>query len=190
MCQTLIPVLAGLPGFEYCDDIIAGKDYEDLLAQLMQLVFVPHEMFGRFTLRKMCCFGWNYDIRTGELMRTPGPLPGCLLPLRELCAAKAGVTASDFEQAIVTLYDQKNAGIGAHIDAPKVFGPVVMGVSLGSAVKMVFERDRSRHTITLKPGSLYVMKGEARQDWTHKIDSTPNPPRLSVVFRSLAPVIL
>jgi hypothetical protein len=55
-----------------------------------------------------------------------------------------------------------------------------------SAVEMEFEREGVRYVKTLEPGSLYVMRGEARCQWKHAICRIPDPPRLSVVFRSVA----
>jgi alkylated DNA repair dioxygenase AlkB len=171
-------------GFEYFPEIISRPEANSLADQLWQLPFVSHVMRGQPTKRKMHHYGWCYAPQLKTLNPAPEPIPDWLLPLRDRCAELAQSLAQDFQQAIVTLYGQKDAGIGLHIDAP-AFGPCVLGVSLLSAVEMVFEREGVRYAATLEPRSLYVMRGEARYSWSHAIYRIPNPPRLSVVFRSV-----
>jgi alkylated DNA repair dioxygenase AlkB len=172
-------------GFVYHPGIISGSEADLLADRLRRLDFDPHVMRGRLTKRKMHCFGWNYDPQRKGLVPVPNPIPDWLLPFRDKCAAQIGDPGAEFEQAIVTLYGQKDAGIGPHIDAP-TFGPCVLGVSLLSAVEMELEREGVRYVKTLEPGSLYVMRGAARYEWKHAIYRISNPPRLSVVFRSVA----
>jgi alkylated DNA repair dioxygenase AlkB len=185
MRQTPIPLEDAPPSFEYYPEIITAAESDLLAERLMRLEFVWHAMRGRLTKRKMHCFGWNYETQRRTLAQAPEQIPDWLLFLRDLCAEKAGAPAGDFQQAIVTYYGEKDAKIGPHIDAP-VFGPIVLGVSLGSAVEMVFERAGIKRAIELEPRSLYVMKDEARYQWKHAICKTPSPPRLSVVFRNEA----
>jgi len=171
-------------GFEYRPGFISCSEADSLAKRLLQLPFIPSVMRGQPTRRKMHHFGWNYGPQQRNLTPAPDPIPDWLLPLRDRCAEWAQSQAQDFQQAIVTLYGQKDAGIGPHIDAP-AFGPCVLGVSLRSAVEMVFEREGVRYAATLEPRSLYVMRGEARYSWKHAIYKIQTPPRLSVVFRSV-----
>jgi len=184
MLQTPIPIEEAPAGFEYYPEIITATESDFLMEQLMRLEFVSHAMRGRTTKRKMHCFGWNYESNRRTLSRAADQIPDWLIFLRDRCAAVAGAEVGDFQQAIVTLYDRKDAGIGPHTDAP-AFGPILLGVSLLSAAEMIFERDNIRCDITLEPRSLYVMKDEARYQWKHAICRTLNPPRMSVVFRSV-----
>ncbi len=172
-------------GFAYRPGFISCSEEDSLAERLLRLPFIPSVMRGQPTRRKMHHFGWNYGPQQRTLTPAPNPIPDWLLPLRDRCAEWAQSQSQDFQQAIVTLYWQKDAGIGPHIDAP-VFGPCVFGVSLLSSVEMVFEREGVRYASKLEPRSLYVMRGEARYSWSHTIYWIPNPPRLSVVFRSVA----
>jgi alkylated DNA repair dioxygenase AlkB len=185
MRKAYITTLDAPAGFEYFPDFISRPEADSLAEQLWQLPFVSHVMRGRHTKRKMHHYGWCYAPQLKTLNPAPEPIPDWLLLLRDRCAELAQSLAQDFQQAIVTLYGQKGAGIGPHVDAP-AFGPCVLGVSLLSEVEMEFEREGVRYVKTLEPGSLYVMGGEARYEWKHAIHRIPNPPRLSVVFRSVA----
>jgi len=189
MSQTRIPLEDAPPGFEYHPEIITSAESDFLAERLMRLEFASHAMRGRLTKRKMHCFGWNYESNRRTLSRAPEQIPDWLNFLRDRCAAVAGAEAIDFQQAIVSLYGQKDAGIGPHIDAP-AFGPILLGVSLLSAAEVIFERDNIRCDITLEPRSLYVMKDETRYQWKHTICRTPSPPRLSIVFRSVTMTLI
>jgi alkylated DNA repair dioxygenase AlkB len=185
MRQTPIPLEDAPPGFEYYPEIITAAEADFLVERLMQLEFVSHAMRGQLTKRKMHCFGWNYESNRRTLTRASEQIPDWLTHFRDRSAAIAGAEAGNLQQAIVTLYDRKDAGIGPHTDAP-AFGPILLVVSLLSAAEMIFERDNDKFAITLEPRSLYVMKDEAHYQWKHAICRTPPPPRLSVVFRSVA----
>jgi alkylated DNA repair dioxygenase AlkB len=110
-----------------------------------------------------------------------------LKKLRETCARLAGDSNSRmFDQATVSCYSLKEAGIGPHIDSVRLYGPVILGISLGSAVDLVFERIGHQPVrVRLEPRSLMVLKGEARYQWKHRIKRTPQPPRVSITFRSV-----
>jgi len=77
---------------------------------------------------------------------------------------------------------------GPHRDAPQ-YGETIAGLSLGETATMIFEHingTRQRLTAHLPEGSLYIMRGEARHQYTHR--TTPiNGLRWSVTFRQLQP---
>ncbi|MFG3710343.1 alpha-ketoglutarate-dependent dioxygenase AlkB [Micromonospora sp. NPDC047730] len=77
--------------------------------------------------------------------------------------------------------------IGWHRDAP-AFGPTVVGLSLGAACRLRFQRgtgdDRRVYEVELAPRSAYVLAGAARTSWQHSIPPVPAL-RHSVTFRQL-----
>jgi alkylated DNA repair dioxygenase AlkB len=105
---------------------------------------------------------------------------------REQAAALAGLAPNTLEQVLVARYPP-GAGIGWHRDAP-MFGPVVVGVSLGAGCVLRFRRGDGparmlrRHVLARR--SAYVLSGPARAIWQHSI-----PPvaalRYSVTFRTV-----
>jgi alkylated DNA repair dioxygenase AlkB len=68
-------------------------------------------------------------------------MPDFLAPLRERAAALANLPPGTLEQVLVARHPA-GAGIGWHRDAP-MFGPVVVGVSLGAPAVMRFRRGRT-----------------------------------------------
>lgn len=87
-------------------------------------------------------------------------------------------------QVIINLY-RPGEGITPHVDLLDRFGDGIVGVSLGSGCVMQFaevklaqspEADDGRvggletAAVFLPHGSVYVMSGKARYEWTHGID--------------------
>ncbi len=142
-----------------------------------------HEVPSR---RRVRHFGVDYDFATWGTTATE-PIPGQLLPLRERAAALAEVEPASFVEALVTHYPP-GAGIGWHRDA-SAFGPVVVGVSLGSDAVMRFQRraaggERRVFEQPLARRSAYVLSGAARSAWQHSVPAVTEE-RWSVTFRQL-----
>ncbi|MDY0884998.1 alpha-ketoglutarate-dependent dioxygenase AlkB [Dongia soli] len=130
-------------------------------------------------------FGWHYDF-SKALIEEAAPIPDWLMPMQQLAAQFAGLKATDLVQALL-IYYPPGATLGWHRDRP-VFEHV-LGISLGTTVKMRFRRRRDRgfqrHAAVLPPRSLYHLAGEARHLWEHSIPAT-DVTRWSITFRSLS----
>jgi alkylated DNA repair dioxygenase AlkB len=173
------------PGLLYFPGAVSSEDERRVLEEL-----APRVSWGRFTLlgqasrREIAAFGVRYAT-TSETPVPPVPFPDELLAIRERCAALAGVDPTAFGNALLTRYPA-GAGIGWHRDF-RVFGPVVLGVSLVGPARLKL-RDRLDHadtyTLELAPRSLYVLAGEARSRWQHSLAPVKSL-RYSVTFRSL-----
>ena len=142
-------------------------------------------MRGQVARRTVRHYGFDYGYESWELMPSD-PLPSYLEPVRERCAGWAGLPADDLAQTLVTRYPP-GATIGWHRDA-MVFGGVVVGVSLGGACVMRFQRrvgeERRVYELELAPRSAYVLSGAARMAWQHSIPAVPQL-RYSITFRTL-----
>ncbi|HEV2798669.1 MAG TPA: alpha-ketoglutarate-dependent dioxygenase AlkB, partial [Nocardioides sp.] len=120
----------------------------------------------------------TWGTTTGE------PIPLELEPLRHRAAGLAEVEAVTLVEALVTHYPP-DAGIGWHRDAT-AFGPVVVGVSLGSDAVMRFQRrsggERRVFEQLLPRRSAYVLAGAARSTWQHSLPPVADE-RWSITFR-------
>lgn len=118
--------------------------------------------------RRVQHYGWRYDYRARKIdasMRL-GALPSWAQALAERIE-REGRSALP-EQVIVNEY-LPGQGITAHIDCVPCFGPVVLSLSLGSACAMDLRKDSEHVSLALRPRSLLVLTGPARDAWSHGI---------------------
>lgn len=121
--------------------------------------------------RRVQHYGYRYDYRRRTV--TPemhlGKLPDWLYTIAyQIHSDRYMPTIAD--QCIINEYEP-GQGISAHVDCEPCFGDVVCSLSLGSPCVMVFEHLQTGRRVEqkLEPGSMVVMSGEARYDWTHAI---------------------
>lgn len=171
-------------GLRYVPGFLPPEDQAFLLRKLEAIPFDRWQQIwfrGQLARRRKLAFGWNYEPGS-RLVEPAPPFPDYLPPLRDRCAAEAGLPAEALVQATMTFYPP-GAGIGPHKDAP-FFGDEVVGVSLGSAERILFRRGKDKVALTLEPGSLLVVSGPARSVWTHEMPPVAAT-RFSIYFRSL-----
>ncbi len=147
--------------------------------------------------RRVQHYGWRYDYRARQVTQDLrlGPLPDWLAPLAEAVGVGAGFGVTP-DQVIVNEY-LPGQGISAHIDCVPCFGPVIASLSLGAMVEMEFRHAATgvRCSHVLPEGSLLVLSGPARYEWTHAIPArrsdviegvrTARTRRVSLTFRSV-----
>jgi DNA oxidative demethylase len=172
-------------GLIYEPEFIGEDEERMLLTAIGELPFHQVRMHGVVARRTVIHFGWDYGYESWKI-EPAEPLPPVLLPLRARCADVIGRHPQELEQTLVARYPP-GAGIGWHRDAP-MFGPEVVGVSLGSECAMRFRRKAGESfevwVQQLEPRSLYVLRGPARKEWQHMIRQAPEL-RHSVTFRTV-----
>jgi alkylated DNA repair dioxygenase AlkB len=176
------PLIAGL---DYRPNFIDPDEERQLIERLGKLELSPFRFHGWLGNRKTQSFGWRYDFDDASFTRTE-PIPAWLQPLRDKAAAFVGVPPGDIHHALIARYDA-GAGIGWHKDRD-VFEKVV-GISLGTPATLRFrQRDGGtfrRANLEIEPRSAYLLSGEARWNWEHRI--TPGEQlRFSITFRTLS----
>jgi alkylated DNA repair dioxygenase AlkB len=178
-------MLADLPqGFAYHPAVLAEAEERELASHLEALEFAAVTMRGKVARRRTKHFGWVYGYESWRI--TPGPpIPDFLDPIRRRVAQLARVSPEALVEVLVNAYPP-GAGIGWHRDAPQ-FG-LVIGVSLLGECRLRFQRGRgaARQTraATIAPRSIYVLDGDARDEWQHSVPPTKTL-RYSVTFRTL-----
>ena len=174
-------------GLTYREGLIAVEEEAALLERFADLEVTPLVMHGVPSRRLTRHFGVGYDF-DARGTREVEPIPGYLLDLRARAADIAGVDTESFVEALISFYPP-GATIGWHKDV-LAFGGVVVGISLGSACAMRFQRtaaggERRVFEQPLAPRSAYVLTGAARWTWQHSIPPVAAD-RWSVTFRQLA----
>ena len=172
-------------GLDYRADFITPDEEAALIEHLEVMDLAPFRFQGWTGNRKTRSFGWRFDFDDASLQPTE-PIPDWLEPLRDKAAALAGVVPGDIAHALIARYDP-GAGIGWHKDR-SVFDRVV-GVSLRSPATLRFRRRTPsgfrRFSLPVEPRSAYLLWGEARYDWEHRI--VPGEAlRFSITFRTLS----
>ena len=192
-------VSPGIPGLRYAPDFL-GADEEATVVER-----IDRNPWSEELRRRVQHYGFRYDYRTRQ---TPAveqgrPLTGWARAIaRRLC--EGGFLPEMPDQLIVNEY-RGNQGIGRHRDS-LCFADGIATVSLLESWEMVFRRADGREAaraFRLERGSVAVLTGEARYDWTHEIPKrwsepapghgggghgrTPRGRRLSLTFRRVLP---
>jgi alkylated DNA repair dioxygenase AlkB len=176
------------PGFLYVPELISDAEERALLAWFAGSSAWKEVTFrGQTARRRAMSFGARYLTQGRRLTPAP-PLPpelaayrvrmvaaACTRLGREL--ALAGRTAADFALCTALHYPPGGA-IGWHTDN-RAFGPTVLSLSLGAPARLQLRhaaaaadgRDGAAgaRDLVLAPRSLFVLAGEARVAWQHRI---------------------
>lgn len=108
-------------------------------------------------------YGYIYNYKGGNLKSGP-ILEGPILEIAQMIK-KTGLMNP--VQCIVNEYYRQQC-IAPHIDSLS-FGPVIMGLSIGSDGVMVFKRGNEQFNCFLPRRSLVMLSGPARYEWKHGI---------------------
>ena len=172
------------PGFLYVANLITPGEERALVEWFAHAAAWYEVKFrGQTARRRAMAFGARYLTQGRRLLPAP-PLPPELAPYRDrmvdaACAGLgrnlmlAGLLPTDF--ALCTALDYPpTAGIGWHTDN-RAFGPTVLSLSLGAPARLQLRlaADTAAHVPVLEyelaPRSLFVLAGEARASWQHRI---------------------
>ncbi len=167
---------------------------EALLATIDQGAWTP--IGESENARRVQQYGVRYNHSAAAVQRDPAdPIPDWCAAIGERILAEGHMDAAP-EQVIINEYFP-GQGIASHVDHPEGFGPVVVSITLGSAVTMDYTAVKSgdRHEVYLENGSLVAMRGPARYGWKHGIAKRnydmvegkriPRERRVSLTFRTL-----
>lgn len=169
-------------GFSYHPAFLSPAQQATLLGELAALPFRRDTFRGIPMRRTIVCYGSDFDAQRHSARNPAPPIPEYLAPIRDRAAAVAGVAAEALTQAIIWRYPAK-VGIGWHVDN-SAYGPVICGLSLAAPAVMKLKREAERRRFELAPGSLYILRDEARYDWMHTVDGNREE-RYSITFRSM-----
>jgi len=174
-----------IAGLEYREALIGEAEEQALIAHLDAEELTTFRFHGWLGNRRTQSFGWRYDFDDASFQKTV-PIPDWLQPLRAKAADFAKVMPEDFAHVLLARYDP-GAGIGWHRDRD-VFDQVV-GVSLHTPATLRFRKREGsgfrRASLEVAPRSAYLLSGESRWDWEHRI--VPGDQlRFSITFRTLS----
>ena len=182
--QSLFAVREIPEGLTFKSDFLTIQEERDLFALLQTLPFYEFKLHGVAAKRRVLHFGLRYALES-QVLSTAPEIPSQFEPIRRRAAAFAGIAPNEFSQILVNEY-RPGAGIGWHHDSP-AFG-IVAGISLGAACTMRFQEGRGEQRRTsareLPSRSIYLLTGEARNLWQHRI-APIRELRYSITMRTL-----
>ena len=174
-------------GLRYAADFVSPEAEQELIGHIAALPLQPFQ-FGQYEgKRRVASFGFSYDY-TLRRLREAKPIADWLTATIKEVEAFGG-PETKIQQVLCTEYDV-GVGIGWHRDKPHF--DKVFGISLGSACRFRFRRRQGnkesgkweRFALQAEPRSIYLMDGEARQDWEHSIPPVEER-RYSITFRTM-----
>ena len=171
-------------GLRYAREFVSADTERELIAHISELPLKPFQ-FGAFEgNRRVKSFGFRYDY-SEQRLRQSEPIPEWLQTIARAVENFDRLREGSIGQVLCTEYDV-GVGIGWHRDKP--YFDKVFGLSLGSACRFRLRRGKGgkweRFTLQAEPRSLYLMDGEARQDWEHSIPAVEQR-RYSITFRTM-----
>lgn len=183
-----------IAGLTYIPDWLSVDDRLELVTRIDEQA--ERQWSTEFS-RRVQHHGYRYDYKARTVAPDMylGPLPIWLAQMSARLVTQ-GLVDHAPDQAIINEY-MPGQGIAPHVDCEPCFGPQIAMASLGSHAVMEFAQPLrgERRRLFLTPGSLVVIEGEARYQWTHAIPKRKTDTvngtrqrrerRLSITFRTV-----
>jgi len=157
-----------IPGLTYI------RDYINVDEQNQLLNFIDRQTWSLESVestRRIQQHGYRYDYKNGVLVAAThlGLLPDWLHSIATRIH-RDRLTTKIPDQATVNEYEP-GQGLTSHVDCVTCFGNTIITLSLGSPYVMEFRHTqmREKRELLLLPGSLLVLKNEARYGWQHSV---------------------
>lgn len=165
MIESTMTIDVKIPGLKQVAGYLREVEQHELLETIDSLPWCSD------LKRRVQHYGYRYDYTRKRIDKDLflGPLPNWAQALADRLFFE-GHTLRHLDQLIVNEY-LPGQGISSHTDCVPCFADTVLSLSLGSACVLTMSRDDSREKVPvfLEPGSLLVIKGEARYKWKHGI---------------------
>lgn len=181
------PNVDEIPGLIYLPGFLSEEEQRRVLDQ------IDGELWSTELSRRVQHYGWRYDYKARRIDREMflGELPPWAKQLA-LRLQGEGLLPWLADQVIVNEY-VNSQGIARHVDLEDAFDVAVATISLVESWVMRFQHkfSKQKKDQMLERGSVAVMTGPARYDWTHEIPqrkregSRERQRRVSITFRKV-----
>ncbi|KAI9285261.1 hypothetical protein BC943DRAFT_380383 [Umbelopsis sp. AD052] len=158
-----------IPGLTVVEDFVSPEEETHLVQccderQWSGLGISPNPELKRRTQQYGHLFSYQYR----KVLQELGPLPDFVTPILDRIADQN--LSPPPNHLLVNEYEP-GQGIMPHTDAPSIFGPAILSLSLLSACVMTFTNVETGRTIDvlLPRRSMLVMTEEARYNYKHSI---------------------
>lgn len=185
-----------LPSSAVPEGLVVRENFLSEQEEIALLQTIDQATWSKVLSRKVQHYGWTYDYRSRKVESKGylGPLPAWAHALASRLFSE-GLLHEMPDQVIVNEYLGEQ-GISRHTDCPECFRGPIATVSLNEAWEMVFHRKEatgktSRYAQVLPRGSVAILSGASRSEWTHEIPKRKKEAgvlrvrRVSVTFRKV-----
>lgn len=189
--QNILPKEGEVNYFAAIISTAQAKIYQKQLLTTIDWQNDVIQMFGKtiITKRKVAWYGdkpykYTYSNTTKEALTWTREL-------MELKSKIEEITNESYNSCLLNLYHNGNEGMGWHTDAEKELkkNGTIASMSIGADRKFVFKHKISKEKValTLKNGSLLVMKNQTQDNWLHSLPTTKlvSKPRINLTFRTI-----
>lgn len=145
-------------GLYLTPDVITPEEEQRIIAWL------DTQPWSTALKRRTQHYGYEYNYSSKHVNPTT-PMSGPILEIAQRFSKIMTPT-----QCIANEY-YRDQGINPHTDAD-MFGPVIMGLSIGAPCNMIFTKGDDKFVAYLPSRSLLVLQDEARTTWKHSIPNT------------------
>jgi alkylated DNA repair dioxygenase AlkB len=163
--QPIVNDVSDIIGLKYIPNFIDEIEVKQFMAS------INNEQWLNDLKRRVQHYGYKYDYKARSIDYSMfiGSLPEWVLPLAKRLFNEKYIDILP-DQLIINEYEP-GQGIANHVDCEPCFGDIVISISLGSSCVMDFINLRTKQKIEvmLESGSIVVLSGEARHNWTHGI---------------------
>ncbi len=178
----------------YYGELFDGQSADQHFARLMSGVEWQNDqavIYGKTitTKRKVAWYAErDFSYTYSKTTKTAKPWTNDLLNIKQSVEQAANET---FNACLLNLYHDGQEGMAWHSDAEKDLkkNGAVASVSFGAERKFSFKHKQSKQVVslTLKHGSLLVMKGATQTHWLHRLPPTKKvtEPRINLTFRTI-----
>ncbi|AFZ19593.1 alpha-ketoglutarate-dependent dioxygenase AlkB [Allocoleopsis franciscana] len=157
-----------IPGLTYIPNYVDVQQQNQLLKEIDEQEWSIESLESA---RRIQQHGYRYEYQNGILVACNylGDLPDWAMQIAKGLYGDR-LTEIILDQVTVNEYEP-GQGLRSHIDCVTCFGDTLITLSLGSPYMMEFTHSQTqeRRELLLLPGSLLVLKGEARYVWQHGV---------------------
>jgi alkylated DNA repair dioxygenase AlkB len=186
--NTLFPIEPVFPhGFSYIPDFLSEDEEMELVTETLKLELHNFNFQGFKANRKVVSFGYDYSFDNGSLTKGTD-IPQSFDFLIKKVSSHLSMPQEKFAELLVTEYPVGSV-INWHRDAPPF--NLIAGISLmADCTFRLRPQDKAKQnrasviSFPLKRRSLYIIEGQARNDWQHSITPVKQM-RYSVTLRTL-----
>jgi alkylated DNA repair dioxygenase AlkB len=165
---SFLPTTLDISGLTYIINYVTADEQKQLLKLIDQQTWALESVESK---RRIQQHGYRYDYHNGILVAATylGPLPAWAANIAKRIYSDRLISKLP-DQLTVNEY-KPGQGLTSHVDCVTCFGSMIATLSLGSSYVMEFTHifTGEKRELLLLPGSLLVLKEEARYDWRHSV---------------------